>query len=175
MQLYVQNAWTRRHLIQANRDAGTEFKHYMHKYVWSAICMNGYFICLQIGNNSMCRLNVYFAYNRQWIIPIGCNWMKVYWVIHCFGPCSAWYVYYFARPRYGSGCVWVSNSVSETVGSPWVSNHQVRYFQDRWSLHVTPYRVVLARKNTLLQIQKRKCFLPYNSLGSCEIQKGSPI
>lgn len=119
----MQNSWTQRHLIQSNRDAGTEFKHYMHKYVCSVICMNGYSIYLQIGNNSMCRLNIYFAYNRQWIIQMGCNWMEVYSVIHWFGPCSAWYVYYFTRPRHGSGCVWVNNIVSETVGSPWVSNH----------------------------------------------------
>lgn len=117
-----------RHLIQENKDTGTEFKHYIHKYVWSVICMNSYSIYLQIGSNSMCRLNIYFAYNRQWIIQMDCNRMEVYSVIHCFGPCSAWYVYYFTRPRYWSGCVRVSNTVSETVGSPWVSNHYMFSF-----------------------------------------------
>lgn len=41
VQLYVENAWTQRHLIQANRDVGTELK---DKYVWLVICMNDYSI-----------------------------------------------------------------------------------------------------------------------------------
>lgn len=131
----------------------------MHKCIWSVICMNGYSIYLQIGNNCMCRLNIYFAHNRQWIIQMGCNWTEVYSVIHCFGLCSAWYVYYFTRPRYGSGCIWVNNIVSETVGSPWLNNHcKFSFFADMWSLYITTHRVLLDRKNTSFKLESVNVF-----------------
>lgn len=70
----------------------------------------------------MYRLNIYFACNRRWKIRMACNSIEVYYVTRCIGPCFASYLCYCTRPRYGNGCVWMSNIVSKTVGSAWVSN-----------------------------------------------------